>query len=178
MDEPFEEEPEEPTPDELTIDELLAQERPERYDLDDQEWMEPVVRKERDRLLQDAAEQVAEEYARRLVHTREGVATQGLNTLLRRFKDGQFPLGFGDGDDWKKFYRPYLRAPLLIGTKKVQFGVATPQDLDEWIAEKVKAGEREQVRRAEAIDGATTIVTALREQRVGRVEDFRRGGGS
>lgn len=173
MDESFEE-PDEPTPDDLTVDELLDQERPERYDKDDQEWQEPVVRKIRDRLLEDSAERIAEEYARKLVHTREGVATQGLNTLLRRFKDGQFPIGFGEGGNWKTFYLAHLLAPLLIGRNKVRFGVATPADFDEWVAEKKRAGEREQLRRAEAIDGAEWLATALRDQRAARTEDFRR----
>jgi hypothetical protein len=167
-------EPDEPNPDEETVDELLDQERPDRYDTDDQEWMEPVVRKVRDQLLEESAEKIAEEYARRLVHTREGVATVNLNKLLRRFKDGEFPFGFGEGEDWKTFYATYLRAPLMIGKYKVRFGAAGAADLDEWVAEKRRAGEREQTRRAEAIDGAEHIAAALRQQRADRTEDFHR----
>lgn len=167
-------EPDDPNPDELTVDELLDQERPDRYDTDDQDWMEPVVRKVRDQLLEEEAEKIAEEYARRLVHTREGVATVNLNKLLRRFKDGEFPFGFGEGEDWKTFYATFLRAPLMIGKDKVRFGAARPADFDEWIAEKRRAGEREQVRRAEAIDGAEWLAAALRDQQADRTEDFHR----
>lgn len=168
-------EPEEPNPDEETVDELLDRERPDRYDVDDQEWMETVVRKVRDQFLdEESAEKIAEEYARKLVHIREGVATVNLNKLLRRFKNGEFPFGFGEGEDWKTFYAPYLRAPLKIGNEKVRFGAAMPADYDEWIAEKLRAGEREQVRRAEAIDGARHLAAALRNQHADRTEDFYR----
>jgi hypothetical protein len=175
MSDEFEEHEDDPSEDEQTVDEMLNNVRPERYDLEDQEWMEPVVRKHRDHLLQQqSAEQIAEDLARKDVHTREGVATQKLNTLLRRFKDGEFPLGFGESEDWKAFYGTYLDAPLLIGRDKVRFGIATAQDLDDWVTEKKRAGEREQERRDETIDGAEWLATALREQHVDRVEDFRR----
>lgn len=171
------EEPQEddPSEDELTVDEMLNNARPERYDLEDQEWMEPIVRKHRDHLLQkQSAEEIAEDLARKDVHTREGVATQKLNTLLRRFKDGEFPLGFGETEDWKAFYAAYLDAPLLIGRDKVRFGIASAEDLDDWVLEKQRAGEREQERRKETIDGAEWLAAALREQSADRVEDFRR----
>jgi len=174
-------EADEPTPDDETVDELLNEERPDRYDSEDQEWMEPVVRKLRDRIIdENSAEQIAEEYARRLVHTREGVATVNLNKLLRRFKDGEFPLGFGEdreGYDWKRAYAQFLRAALAIGKSRVRFGAASTADIEQWISEKKRAGEREQIRRAEAIEGAEWLMEALREQYAGRMEDFRRDSG-
>lgn len=171
-------EPDEPNPDEETVDEMLDRERPDRYDVDDQEWMEAVVRKVRDQFLdEESAEKIAEEYARKLVHIREGVSTVNLNKLLRRFKNGEFPFGFGEGEDWKTFYATYLRAPLMIGKNKVRFGAAMPADLDEWVTEKKRAGEREQVRRAEAIEGAQWLAEALRDQHADRTEDFHRSTG-
>lgn len=166
--------------DEFDIDRLLDSERPDRYEADDHEWMEPVVRKLRDKLLEQSPEQVAEDAARRLVHIREGVATQRLNKLLRRFKDGEFPLGFGqDGEeyDWKEAYGQYLLAALLIGGHKVRFGAAAGADIDEWILEQERADARSNTRRAERLAGARVISAALWEQGDVRVEDVRRQAG-
>jgi hypothetical protein len=162
------------------IDEWLADARPERYDEDDKDWMDPVIKKARKALLQyRTTDQAITDAAKRRVREREGQAVKRTHNELRKIAEhGALPLGWGDGDDWKKLFAELLHLPLKIGGQRVRLGVASPTDLDQWQIENLREQDDDQLRRINARKGARMLAEWEIAQQVRRVEDLRPGGGA
>lgn len=179
--EDFDVEPEEPdetvTDKQLghLIDGWLADARPERYDEEDRDWMEPVFDKAREALLQcQTTEQAITDAARRRVRGREGQAVKRTHKELRNIAEmGQLPFGWGDGEDWKKYFFELLHLPLKIGGERVRLGVASGEDLTQWQLENSREGDEDQLRRINARRGAQLLAEWQSAQQVRRVEDLK-----
>lgn len=157
------------------IDGWLADARPERYEGDDQEWMEPVFDKAREALLQcQTREQAIADAARRRVRGREGQAVKRTHKELRSIAEtGQLPFGWGEGDDWKKYHFELLQLPLKIAGERVRLGSASGEDLTQWQLENSREGDEDQLRRISARRGAQLLADWQAAQQVRRVEDLR-----
>ncbi|MFB4280789.1 hypothetical protein ACBJ59_36255 [Nonomuraea sp. MTCD27] len=157
------------------IDNWLADERPERYDSGDKEWMETVVKRTADSLEeQPDYTQVFLDAARRRVYQREGTATRRANKFLRDIaRTGQMPLGWGEGDAWKAVLRDILSAPLSIERSRVRLAAAAPADLEAWELENAREEDKRRLAQIEARSGARLLGDWLRQQGVQRVDDFR-----
>lgn len=157
------------------IDVWLADARPERYAGEDREWMQPVFDKARDALLQcQTREQAIADAARRRVRAREGQAVKRTHKELRSIAEtGQLPLGWGEGDDWKKCHFELLQLPLKIAGERVRLGAASGEDLTQWQLENSREGNEDHLRRLSARRGAQLLANWQAQQRVRRVEDLR-----
>lgn len=123
------------------IEQLLPAYRPnEHYTNADKTWMDPVFK-------------LAYDEAKRYELTRDGLLRDWIhNSVLREERnaagktdnlmrkigaEGQLPLGWADGDEWKKSLGLYLRSPLrLLDDQRVPFGVASLTDFAEWDKER------------------------------------------
>lgn len=159
------------------IDDLLYDVRPERYSADDKDWMDPVITRIETELGRRRVREVIHDIARRRVHNREAVATRKANRILRDINDtGQLPLGWGDGEDWKKLFVDTLHCPLSIARQRVRFGAASPQDLNQWELENARDDDKRRMAQISARAGARLVAQWALEQGVGRVEDLRQRG--
>lgn len=182
--EPFDDEPltdETPDDKELTdlIDLWLSDDRPERYDATDKDWMDDAVEKATEQLKRRPnADEVIHDAARRRVYQREGQATKTANRNLRNIaKTGALPLGWGEGDDWKSFLADVLNRPLSIAHMRVRFGAASATDLEQWELENAREEDKRRLAQIETREGARLLADWLRKQGAQRVEDVRTVGG-
>lgn len=119
------------------IEQLLPAYRPnERYANADKTWMEPVFKlaydeAKRYELTRDG---LLRDWIRNSVLKQERNAARVTDNLMRKIgSEGRLPLGWGEGDEWKKSLGLYLRSPLrLLSDQRVPFGVAALTDFDEW----------------------------------------------
>lgn len=157
------------------IDEWLAEARPERYDEDEKEWMEPVDDKAREALLRyRTADQAITDAAKRRVRAREGLAVKRTHSWLRNIAEtGQLPLWWGEDDDWKRLYREELSLPLKIAGKRVRLGVASFNDLEQWESENRREQDEDDMRRILSRKGARMLAEWQLSQHVQRTEDLR-----
>jgi hypothetical protein len=158
------------------IDEWLAAARPERYDVGDKQWQDPVVEKVEAELADMPREQMIREAARRRVYGREQQASRRANDFLRAiFNAGQLPLWWGGEDEeWKLFLFGAGRMPICIGKLRVRLGAVTTADLEEWILARRDQQDKELASREQAVNGAVMLVQWMRDQDARRLEDLRR----
>ncbi len=162
------------------IDQWLADARPERYDDEDKDWMDPVIEKAKRALLQyRTTDEAIADAAKRRVREREGQAVKRTHSELRKIAEhGSLPLGWGDGDDWKILYYDMLHLPLKIGSGRVRLGAASPTDLEQWQVENYREEDEDKLRRIASRKGAKMLADWALAQHVKRVEDLRPGGGT
>lgn len=161
------------------IDEALAKARPERYQADDKDWMDDVIESVRQELAERARDDMVKDEARRRVYRREAQATKRTNRILRDIDaTGQLPLGWGDGDMWRKLLFELLHLPLSIGGIRVRFGVAGVNDWEQWLLESARQRDKRNAAEISANEGARLLVQLLKEQRAERTEDLRAGDDS
>lgn len=156
------------------IDEWLSNERPERYESADKDWMHPVIEKAAIALRRrQADDEVISDAARRRVYTREGMATKRTNRILRDISDsGQLPLGWGEGQEWKQFFVELLQLPLSIDRTRVCFGAATARDLEQWELQSAREEDKRRIAEMKARSGARLLAEMLREQGAERVDQL------
>lgn len=154
------------------IDEALNQARPDRYFTRDRSWMDDVIQMTAEELERRPNE--ASEAARRLVHRREGQATQSANRVLRNIaRAGTLLPGWGIGEAWDQIRADYLSLPLSIGGERVRLGAASPDDLSLWRQVRERDAEKRLSAEAETWKGADLLIEWAREQGVQRIEDLR-----
>jgi hypothetical protein len=160
------------------IDEALAKVRPERYDAGDKDWMDDVVESVRQSLADRAEDEVIRDAARRRVYRREAEATKRTNRLLRDIDEtGQLPLGWGDGDKWRELLFDLLHLPLSIARRRVRFGVASANDLEQWELESGREEDKRHAAQISARRAARLLAKWLVEQNAECVE-YLAGDGS
>ncbi|WP_327594684.1 hypothetical protein [Streptomyces chartreusis] len=180
--EPYDEEPWEetgPLDDEgLTqhVDLWLLDARPERYDTSDKEWLSGVVDKvAREYLRRTDLQEVVHQAAQRLVHAREGQATQRGNRFLRKIAaEGTLPAEWGEGEDWRQVLAHGLRMPLSLGGQRVCIGAAGKPDLRQWLLEREQQREKRQATETATDKGALLLIGWVERQGVDRVDDLRK----
>lgn len=157
------------------IDEWLSNDRPERYDSGDKEWMDNVVAKTIESLNnRPDHEEVISDAARRRVYQREGQATKRANKVLRNIAEtGALPIGWGEGGEWKAFLVDVLSPPLSIGRQRVRLGAASPSELEQWVLENVREEDKRRTAQASSREGARLVADWERAQGVQRFEDLR-----
>ena len=157
------------------IDEWLAAARPERYDVGDKQWQDPVIEKVEGELAEMPREQMLREAARRRVYGREQQASRRANDFLRAiFNEDTLPGWWGEGDEWKRFLAGAARMPICIGRTRVRLGAVTVADLEEWILARREQQDKELATREQAINGAVLLAQWMRERHARRLEDLRR----
>jgi hypothetical protein len=150
------------------IDEWLSEERPERYDAETKDWMDPVVEQVATELSRRPREDVVRDNAQRRVYQREGIATKTANRILRDIADsGQLPLEFEEDPLGR------LRLPLSIDRQRVRFGAASAEDLKEWELENSREQDKRDQAQIESREGSRLLRGWMQEQGVHRVEDLR-----
>lgn len=156
------------------IDQWLAQERPERYDSNEKEWMAAVVEKARDALKDRRNDdEVITDAARRRVHQREGQATKSANRVLRTIAEtGQLPLGWGEGDTWRTMLFDILHLPLAVAKQRVRLGAANAADLEQWELENAREEDKRKLAQIAARRGARMLASWVQAQGAQRVEDL------
>ena len=177
---PFDEEPaENESPDDKDLNELidlwLSDDRPDRYQASEKEWMDVVVERAT-KALQGRPDKdgVIQDIARRRVYQREGQATRRANKVLRDIGDtGQLPLGWDDEELWREMLYEKLRLPLSIEQQRVRLGAASPADLESWKTTNKREEEKRNAAQEAARQGADLLARWVREQHVLRVEDLR-----
>lgn len=158
------------------IDEALNNARPDRYFTRDRSWMDDVVQMAAEELERRPNE--ASEAARRLVHRREGQATQSANRVLRNIaRAGTLLPGWGVGEAWERIRTDYLSLPLSVGGERVRLGAASPDDLGLWRQVRERDAEKRLSAEAETWKGADLLIEWVRAQGVQRVEDLRAPSG-
>lgn len=146
----------------IEIDGLLDVHRPDRYDVDDHRWRQPVVDEVARRIPVASARQLA---AEKIVAQREGGATRSVNRLLRQVNlDQQLPLD-GTIDD-------LLRRPLSIGPERVCLAAARAQDFEQWAIDERRDAAQEASARFAACDGAEWIAETMRHKGVSLFGDL------
>lgn len=143
------------------IDALLDRARPDRYDVDDHAWRDPVVAAIATRIPPRQAAQVA---AERLVADREGRATRSANELLRRVgKERQWPLP-DMADD-------LADRPISVGSERVCLRAATSLDLRTWAIDERRDAAQEFAARSMACDGAEWLADEMDAKGLGQFAD-------
>lgn len=159
-----------------SIDEGLMNSRPERYSADDDEWKRPLYEQVADKIRQDEAESstAIEDLAKRRVNAREEKACRDVHRDIRSFKDGQFPLGWGEGDDWKQFFKSVLTNPVRFpkSRAKIRFQAMSDGDWDQWAIEFKEERRKRNDRDEDTETGALVIAKMMRQQGVNRTEDL------
>lgn len=160
------------------IDEWLAAARPERYDVGDKQWQDPVIEKVISELADMPYEDMIREAARRRVYGREQQASRRANAFLRGiFNAGELPLWWGEeGEEWKLFLFGTARMPICIGKLRVRLGAVTVADLEEWVLARRDQQDKELASREAAVNGAVMIAEWMRSKGARRLEDLRREG--
>lgn len=158
------------------IDEALAKVRPERYDADDKEWMDEVVQLVEESFVKRSRDEVIRDAAKRRVYRREAEATKRTNRILRDIDNtGRLPLGWGEGDTWRKLLFDILHLPLSIARKRVRLGVANASDLEQWELESAREEDKRRAAQISARSGARLLAQWLKDQDAESVEDLRPG---
>jgi hypothetical protein len=156
------------------IDDWLTDERPERYDTEDRDWMLSVVDKVVKVLEEEPHDEVIRNAARRLVSGREAQASQKINRLLRSMAEtGQLPLWWFDTPEWTIIYAATLHLPVKIAKHKVRFGAMTDADWEEFVIEHKREEDEINATREMTRNGGVLLANLIREQKVRRTEDLR-----
>jgi len=158
------------------VDLWLLDARPERYDTSDKTWLSGVVDKVvHEYMRRSDLQEVVHGAAERLVHHREGQATQRGNRFLRKIAhEGTLPAEWGDGDDWRQVLAHGLRMPLSLGGQRVCIGAAGVADLKQWVLEREKQREKRQATETATEQGALLLMAWAERQGVDRVDDLRK----
>lgn len=179
----IDEQPDEPT--EVTdkelntlIDMWLSDARPERYEVDETDWMEPVFKKARTKLTERSNDDVIADAARRRVKDREGRAVQRMHGELRRLVQGEVPLGWpAPGEEWtedgKKRLAELLHLPLKIGPNKVQFGTMSAEDWQKWRLDSQRVTDEANQRAIDERRMAVRLQELTEAQGVSRTDQIR-----
>lgn len=156
------------------VDEWLTDERPERYDDDDRDWMTPVIEKAAKMHRERPHDELAEEAARRYVSSREGQASQRVNRILRAIAEAQtLPLWWDEDPAWKITYANVLHLPVKIGDRKVQFRAMTAGDWEEFIFEHKRQEDEINATREMTRNGAAILHGLIQQQHARRTEDVK-----
>jgi len=161
------------------IDQWLAEARPERYDVEEDDWMESVIEKARDKLVESqTVDDAFLKAARRRVRDREGQAVKRMHAELRKIAEGKTPLGWPtEGEDWteenKRILFELLHLPLKVGAEKVQFGAMSREDWRNWRLESQRLGDEEMARRIAERRAAERIESLEIEQGTDRTDSIR-----
>lgn len=154
------------------IDDALNAARPDRYFTRDRSWMDGVIQLAAEELERRPSE--AADAARKLVHGREGQATQSANRVLRKIaQEGTLLPGWGVGETWERIRADYLSLPLSIGGERVRLGAASPNDLKLWRQVRERDSEKRMGAEHETWKGADLLIEWVEQQGVQRVEDLR-----
>lgn len=159
-----------------SIDVWLSEDRPERYDPADRNWMSRTIAKAV-QVLKDRedSDQVIEEAARRLVIQREGQASKSANRILRNIAESEaLPIGWGEGDTWQHLRDEVLSLPLSIAKRvRIRMGAISPAELEQWELENAREEDKRRLAQIAARKGARLLAEWSRLQKVQRVEDLR-----
>lgn len=145
------------------IDKQLRLQRPDRYDPQDDGWLDTVAAAIPDELLPEA--EVRRLYKRELVKRREGVATRRANKLLRGYNqtdqlewhwwnEANEPISV----EWREFDDDGNSKTRL---ERVALRAVEPRDLRMWAENEEVDAERDREARMDAVNGARKIADAI-----------------
>lgn len=155
----------------LTVDAQLMHARPERYVLNNSEWMETTVQSVEAKLREQDYTQVIRRNAWGIVKQREGVAKRRLARFFRELAEtGQAPIGWG-GPDWQIVMIEQLSLPVPISECDiVRLGAVGYEDLTECeLYQKRRFEERELLAEKERT-GIAILRSVVQNQGVNRVD--------
>ena len=133
------------------IDTMLDNRRPDRYDVDDHHWRNPVVAYVAQHMPVKQAQQIA---AERVVADREGKATRSVNRMLRKVaEEKQWPIPETTLD--------LHRRPMSIGSERVCLEAATSFDFQQWAIDERRDAAQDFAARSGACDGAEWIAQQM-----------------
>lgn len=133
------------------VDALLAQQRPDRYEPTEADWLDGVAEQVKHLIPASKAVFLA---ARDMVARREQSKMQQTNKLLRQiYESGQFPL------DWLET----VHLPLAVSKKeRVALRACTPEDFEEFANRERRSALKESAARHETCEAANWIADQMR----------------
>lgn len=131
------------------IDSLLDQHRPDRYDVGDTSWREPVYSQIATRVTIGEARQIAASY---LVDQREGQATKQANALLR---------SVGQTKQWPLDWMDVGRRPIAVGSARVRLDAARSEDFRQFEVEERRRAAADFMSRNQTCDGAQWLADEM-----------------
>lgn len=159
------------------IDEWLTDERPERYERDDRDWIERVFEKAVKMNREQDIDEIIERDARRQVTRREAEASRQVNKALRSIAESeQLPIWWADDPAWTITYAKYLHLPVSIGKLKVQFRAMGVDDWEHFVIEHKRQEDEVNAAREMTRNGAVLIASWMQQQNARRTEDIRPQG--
>jgi hypothetical protein len=135
----------------ILVDELLAEQRPDRYEPTEAEWIDGVTDQVKHLIPASKAVYLA---ARAMVARREQTKMQQTNKLLRQIHEsGQIPLDWLDTS----------HLPLAVSKKeRVALRACTPQDFEDFANRERRSAMKESAARHETCEAANWIADQMR----------------
>ena len=154
------------------VGKLLAKNAPERYDVNDYAWADPVFEEARAFALAHLdPREVVDSLVSREIRGSDGAASRrACDYLARIVEDGNRPMGWDDGT-WVDFLTG-SHLPLICGGVKVQLYAITPADLDQWVEIRKRKLEEDQRIADKECAGAQYLAQVMRAQGVNRPKDL------